>query len=328
MKPLETLVTLWPDMPHFVTFARDPRVRGIRLNTAQTDVRELPGLLQQARDVAAPEQMYFDIKGRQLRIETVETTPDGNLCCTINHPISVDTPTEVLFRAGSDIAVLKDIQDGRTLLFYGGPKFTVIPGFSFHIRDPSLRIYGEIFTDTQKKYLEMAKKAGLNQFMLSYAEGSQDIEEMRSYVGDDLIIAKIENMKGLHYAMSPQYVKSQHLSLLNARGDLFVELTKPHDIAFATRALIRADPDTIVGSRLLLSAAKSVPDCADISEINWLLEIGYHRFMFCDELCLHPDMLNRAINMLQAIATDYKKFACTRDTDERSVRSHSYPINK
>lgn len=47
------------------------------------------------------------------------------------------------------------------------------------------------------------------------------------------------------------------------------------------------------------------PSCADFSELAWLAEIGYRRFLLCDELCLQKDLLNTAINAFRAFEHEY-----------------------
>ncbi len=301
---LEILATLWPEMGHFHYFARDNRLGGIRLNTAMTNTKELPGIVRKAVNQSGDMPLYFDVKGRQLRITEVSPNND-HLECRINHPISVDTPTMVLFKAGVDGAVLQEVR-GDYLVFDGGPKYGLIPGESLHVRDSSLKVHGPTFTPEQLAYLDIAMSAGIRRYMLSYVTSSSEIRDMRKIVGDSEIVAKIESLDGLKY-VDHEYRKSQNLGLLTARGDLFVEVHRPHEIADATKRIIRADRDAIVGSRILLSLGEDeVPSCADISEVNWLLDVGYRRFMFCDSLCLKKDALDHAVNVLQAIYDDYQ----------------------
>jgi hypothetical protein len=79
--------TLWPSFEHFPQFADDTRLAGIRLN--QENPPQVP--------------LFYDIKGMQLRVTEVHENPDY-LDVSLNHPISVKTPTMVLFKAGADRA--------------------------------------------------------------------------------------------------------------------------------------------------------------------------------------------------------------------------------
>ena len=304
MGELEALVTLWPEMPHYKYFAHDSRVHGIRLNTAMADPKTLPGLLKLAVETSDT-PLYFDVKGRQLRVTSVVPRKD-RLECYLNHPISVETPTPVLFKAGADGALLERVEDvGYRLVFRGGPQYNVIPGESLHIRHPSLSVGGELFPWPQKEFLKMAKDAGISRYMLSYVGSQAEVDEMREHVGDDLIVCKIEDRKGLDF-VAKEYVKAPNLGLLTARGDLFVEVQRPHDILHATRQIVQKDPDAILGSRILLSVTnETVPSCADMGELGWLFDQGYRRLMFCDSLCLKREPLDRALNILNAVYESY-----------------------
>lgn len=105
MKDLKLLVTLWPSFDHFTQFASDPRLVGIRLNSAMITRDVLGGELSLLKTLSVANPLYFDIKGRQLRVEKVFPNPT-HLDITLNHPIKVRTPIPVLFKAGADHAYL------------------------------------------------------------------------------------------------------------------------------------------------------------------------------------------------------------------------------
>jgi pyruvate kinase len=333
MKPLEIMATLWPDMAHYERFATDQRLAGVRLNTTGRTVKEMPYHIKRAIETSEV-PLYFDVKGRQLRIMEVgyfdskgkqlaeDESPSAadHLELKLNHPISVSTPTPVIFKAGNDAALLDSLKDdGYRLVFDGGPRFKVKAGDSLQIRNPSLKVLGPTFTDDQLQFLQMAKSMGIDRYMLSYASSMDEIAEMRKYVGNSEIIAKIEDGKGLDFVKS--YNKQPNLGLLTARGDLFVEVKRPHEILEATQRIVRADPDAILGSRILLSLCeredpadknsklKLVPSCADLNELAWLVDQGYHRYMFCDDLCFKPEALNIAINIVKAVYDEYGSLA-------------------
>lgn len=306
MSDIEIMATLWPDMHHYEYFAKHPWLSGIRLNTAMADVDALPKQLEFAVAKSYGTPLYFDVKGRQLRITKIYPNTE-NLEIDINHSIELNTPTVVLTKAGADSAVLDKVVDGTHLIFHGGPKFNLRPGESLNIRSPSLKVLGPLFTTQQLNFLEIAKNAGIQRYMLSYATRPDEMAELRKLVGDKCeIVAKVENPAGL--ALVKDYTLGPKEHYLTARGDLFVEMPKPHHILDATRQIIKKDPQAILGSRILLSVTdEAVPSCADINEIAWLLEIGYKRFMFCDGLCLDKTALDRAVNILHALSEDFKR---------------------
>lgn len=301
---LELFVTLWPTFPHFGRFANDERLRGIRLNSAMTKCDTLNDELNQAKAIEEKVPLYFDIKGRQLRVADVSPNKD-HLELRLNHKIDVEAPCVVLFKAGTDRALLKKVVDGDYLIFEGGPNYMIEEGESLQIRNSNLYVHGPLFTDVEIDKIQKARDAGFDRFVLSYVESSRDISEFREYVGDSEIIGKIESKKGLEYVAN-DFRKQDNYSLMTARGDLYVEIDKPHDILKATKMIIEKDPYAMVGSRMILSVInQSVPECSDFCEIAWLYDIGYNRFMLCDGLCLEGNALGRAINVFEGFKSCY-----------------------
>ncbi|MGG2329560.1 hypothetical protein ACE40V_24725, partial [Salmonella enterica] len=78
-----------------------------------------------AKAVGGKVPLYFDVKSRQMRIAKVYDDPK-KLVMELNHPIFVNTPTPVLFKAGEDMAILDHVSpDGKVLTFQGGPRYMV-----------------------------------------------------------------------------------------------------------------------------------------------------------------------------------------------------------
>jgi len=282
----------------------DHRIAGIRLNSAMVNKYTLDNELELTKSAQKFMPLYFDIKGRQLRVTEPIVTPD-HLELKLNYPIKVETPTMVLFKAGEDYALLKEVK-GNHLIFEGGPRYLVHEGESLHIRHPSLEVYGPFFNEFEIEKIEKAKEAGFKRFFLSYVENKRCVDEFRELVGkESMIIAKIENKKGLEYVAN-DYKPEKNLSLMAARGDLYVEVDKPHHILNALKLIVSKEPDAYAGSRMLLSTInRAVPDCSDISELAWLYDVGYRHLMLCDELCLKGDMLGRAINVFESFRQSY-----------------------
>lgn len=307
MKDLNLHATLWPSFPHFARFARDDRLASIRLNSAMMHVSELDKEIGIANSITDSVPLYFDIKGRQLRITEVDPNTD-HLEIVLNHPIAVDTPVPVIFKAGNDSCLCTKVVDRNRLIFEGGPQFMVHKGESIHIRHPSLKVGGPVFCDFELEKIAKVVKAGFTRFYLSYVEHQRDVDELRQHVGNDAeIIVKIENLAGLKY-VADEFKKQDNLTLMAARGDLYVEVEWPHHILDAQKLIIEKDPKAYVGSRILLSVVRGpVPDCADLSELAWLYDIGFRNMLLCDELCLKEDLLSTAINVFQAFRQSYAK---------------------
>ena len=300
---LDLLATLWPSFPHYERFVQDTRLSGIRLNSAMMSNPELDkelGVIHSLNHLQKVD-LYFDVKARQPRV--VEVIPNkDHLDLRLNHPVEVSTPSVVIFKGGVDHAVLDHLEEGGSrLVFQGGPRYKVKAGESLYLRDPDLRILGDLFIPEEKLKIEKCRKAGFKKWFLSYVEEERDIDQFLELAGrDSEVWLKIESMRGLEY-VARHFKKRENLVLVAARGDLYVEIDRPHNIAKALRMIVNADPEACVASRLLLSVVDGpVPSCADFLELQWLWDVGYRRMMLCDELCLKGDLLATAVNAFQS----------------------------
>src|SRR5262245_54177274 len=107
---------------------------------------ELDRELATIRALAPAVPLYFDVKGRQLRVAEVLDNEEY-LDVRLNHPISVPTPTVVLLKAGADTGRLGRLEEGgHRLVFDRNPRYRVRAGESLHIRDPRLAVSGPLFT--------------------------------------------------------------------------------------------------------------------------------------------------------------------------------------
>jgi pyruvate kinase len=304
MLNLDLLATLQPDLPHFCRFGMDGRLAGLRLNNPSWSLDQLETALKLAKTATVP--LYFDVKGWQLRVIEVHANPSF-LDITINHPVSVKLPTPVVFKADADSALLLDIRDdGRRLIFHGGPKFRVSPGESLQIRHPSLTLHGEQFTPLEIEKIEVARAAGISGYFLSYVGSDHDVDQFRDLVGNDAqVFLKIESLRGLQY-VAETYSRRPNTRLVAARGDLYVEVKRPHHIMEALQLVIQKDPQAVMGSRFMLSVIhEPVPACADFLELAWAYDQGYRAIMLCDELCLKEELLATAINACESFKREY-----------------------
>lgn len=331
---LNLSVTLCPSFPHFERFFKDKRISSIRLNSAMMGTFELDKELDKLKDIIKNSSssglssrfmitpLFYDIKGRQLRITEVIPN-DDHLDIRLNHPIEVLTPTVVLFKAGADTALLLEVlEGGYRLKFMGGPKYNVLSGESIHIRDNSLKVGGDQFTKLELEKIHKVKNAGFTNWFLSYTESQRDVDEFRSLVGkDDIIYLKIENKNGLNY-VADKFKKTENTRLVAARGDLYVEVDRPHEILTAVKLIVDKDPEAMVGSRILLSVVNDeVPSCADFHELAWLYDIGYRNMMLCDELCLKEPLLSRAVNVFDSFRENYVDKTIVHDTFKSPEKS-------
>lgn len=305
-KMIECLATLSPEQPNFARFAHSKELSGIRMNNLMNPIENLKKEFGILSKVAPSVPLFSDVKGRQIRVVEALEFKD-HLELIINHPIETETPMLVLFKAGTDDALLKEIKDGgRRLVFQGGPCYKVRVGESLHIRHPSFAVVGDSILPEEKEKIALVRNAGIKKFFLSYVEKWQDIDELREVVGTDAELwLKIETVKGLQF-VSNEWKKQENLTLVAARGDLYVEVEKPHHIIDALKLIIEKDPEACVGSRILLSLTDSVvPSCADLFDIAWLTQAGYRRMLLCDNLYLKEEWIESAIAIIQGITKDY-----------------------
>lgn len=293
---ISAIVTVPPYAPFIEEVARHPLVRGLRLNTVMP-LREAPReVLERLRGYGQP--LWVDLKGRQLRVVGAAIPPYSEV--KLSHSIKVKTPVDAYFSDGNERVRVAAV-DGDRLILADGPRRLIGPGESVNIPHPSLEIEGTL-TDTDCAYLSAMKELGMKQVMLSYVESPDDVQEVRDLLPDAEIMLKIETERGLEFVRTHG---NQYGRLVAARGDLYVEVLRPHKIAGALKTVIQADPQAVVASRILDSMAfQPVPVSADISDVAFLLEIGYRTFLLGDVICLKRETVLESLNLLEAIANE------------------------
>ncbi len=288
--------------PPYATFldevARHPLVCGLRLNTVMP-LRGGPAeALEHLRAFDQP--LWVDLKGRQLRVVGAAIPPYTEV--RLSHRIRVNTPVDAFFSDGNECVRVMAV-DGDRLILEDGPHRLIGPGESVNIVHPSLKIEGTL-TETDRAYLDAMGELGLNRVMISYVESPSDVEEVLRLLPDAEVMLKIETQRGIDYARKHGASQGR---LVAARGDLYVEVLRPHRIIGALRDIITADPEAVVASRVFDSLVHHpVPVNADIGDVAFLLSLGYRTFMLGDATCLRRDTLLEALNLLEAVAGEFK----------------------
>lgn len=291
---IDAIVTMGPYAPFLEDVASHPVVSGLRLNTVMPIRGDPEAVLK--RLASTGKSLFIDLKGRQLRVVGAAVPPFTEV--KISHRIEVQTPVIAYFSGGRERATVAEV-DGDRLILEDGPRRMIGPGESVNIVSPSLRIEGTL-TDSDRNYIAAARRMNLHQYMLSYVENKSDAEEILELDPDAEIVLKIESAGGIDFAR--RYGNSVG-RLMVARGDLHVELLRPHFMISVLREMIRLDSNAIVASRLFDSLAfQDVPSGPDITDVAFLLEIGYRTFLLGDEVCLNRDSVLDALNLLEAIA--------------------------
>ncbi|MBN1890803.1 MAG: hypothetical protein JW850_22600 [Thermoflexales bacterium] len=295
---IRAIVTTPPYAPFLDEVARHPLVCGFRLNTVMPLREEPAEALERLRSFGQP--VWVDLKGRQLRVVGAAIPPYTEV--HLSHRIQVETPVEAFFSDGNECVRVAAV-DGDRLILEDGPRRLIGPGESVNIVHPSLKIEGTL-TETDRAYLAAMQAVQLKRVMLSYVQDPSDAEEVRSLLPGAEVMLKIETQRGLAYARQHG---NAHGRLMAARGDLYVEVLRPHRVVGALRDIIAADPDAVVASRLFDSlAGQAVPASADIGDVAFLLCLGYRTFMLGDVTCLRRDSMLEALNLLEAIAGEFR----------------------
>ena len=297
--PIDAIVTIPPYAPFIEEVARHPIVSGVRVNTVMPTKRSHDDLLKRLRDQAGEKQLWIDLKARQLRVANYGVPPFTEI--TLTHGISVDTPVTAYFSDGEEQATVLQV-DGNRLIMQEGPKRVIGPGESVNIVHPSLKVEGYL-TDTDMAYIAACKSAGVHTYMLSFVEHAADVGLLKDADPEATVVAKIESQRGLRYVRKEWQGEAR---LMAARGDLYVEVAKPHLVTRAVEGIIQKDPEAIVASRIFPSLSRSLePSCADIGDADNLLRMGYKTFMFGDDICMRRDSIISGLNLLTAMAEPY-----------------------
>jgi pyruvate kinase len=290
------IVTVPPYAPFTAEVAAHPCVCGLRLNTVMPLADPIETVLERLAGHDVP--LWVDLKARQLRV--VEPAVPPYTALRVSHRLRVSTPVDAWLSDGRE-RVRVEAVDGDRLVLGAGARRLVGPGESVNIIDPSLEIEG-LLTELDREYLEAMGRLGLRRVMLSYVESPADLTEVRSVLPDAEILAKVETERGVRAARDGLL---DGVSLVAARGDLYVEVLRPHRVVSAVAAIIAADPGAAVASRLLESLERHpVPSCADIGDLAWLLRLGYRTFVLGDRVCLERDTVLEALNLLEAVAAE------------------------
>ena len=290
---MTAIVTVHPYAPFLKEVAKHPLVSGLRLNTAMAIKEPFENLLKRLQDLGKP--LWVDLKARQLRTVGYWEPPYTEV--KVSHPVSVRTPVTAYFGNGEEQVTLVAVDRDR-LFFLDGPERVVGPGESINIVEPSLNIEG-FLTETDLAYINAAKRIGLHNYMLSFVESSSDINTLLQYDPKATIVAKIESQKGLTYVRTAYTGEAR---LMAARGDLYIEVSRPHQILDALETIVKKDQHAIAASRIFPSLAKSAePSCQDIMDVSCLLKMGYKTIMLGDELCMKKEAVLGALHLLDAI---------------------------
>ncbi|MCW8140689.1 MAG: hypothetical protein KIT58_17450 [Planctomycetota bacterium] len=286
------IVTVPPHATFLEEVAAHPLVVGLRLNTVMPVRGPLEAVLERLAGLGRP--LWLDLKGRQLRVAEPAVPPFTAV--RLSHRVRLRTPAVALFGNGREAARVLEV-DGDRLLLEDGPRRVVGPGESVNIPAADLEVEG-VLTARDEEVVRAARALGLHDYMLSFVEQAADVDAVRALDPDARVVAKVESQRGLALARE----RLPGVRLMAARGDLYLELARPHHVLRALKDVLAADPAAIVASRLCDSLARGLePSCQDITDAAYVLSLGYRTLLLGDEVCLRRESVLSALNLLEAV---------------------------
>lgn len=312
-EPARVIVTVPPHADFLEEVAAHPVVGGLRLNTVMPLADSPRETLERLSELGQP--LWVDLKGRQLRVAEAAVPPFTAV--RLSHRIQLETPAVARFGDGKEEVRVTAVAGDR-LILEDGPRRVLGPGESVNIPDPSLRVEGTL-TETDRAYLEAMRELGLTKVMMSFVEEEEDLSAVRAELPEVELVAKIESRRGVRFAPSAVELGAR---LMAARGDLYLELERPHHLLRALRRIQAADPQAIVASRILNSLAwDPEPSAQDLTDVAYLLGLGYRSLMLGDEVCLRRESVISALNLMECLIRDQPGVSLARPGAWRAAAS-------
>lgn len=285
---------------------KHPAVDEVRYNTGVCSAFDAIETLDRILQLTSRyhKKLWLDLKGRQLRITRWAVPNFGKI--VLNHEISVDCPAKIFFR-GNDWSEVK-VARGNTVYVDPPPRYAVGEGQAINIHGNNLKIMGYL-TESDKEYIAAASRFNINNFMLSFVEEDNDIDQFyqtfkeHNNLRSDLnVVLKIESTQGLSYIenfKSRDEERKINYALMAARDDLWINIgDNKARILSALNGLITKDQNAIVASRIFAGLENGgnimMGDYADLALMH---KFGYQNFMLSDGIC--NNHFEKAINAWQ-----------------------------
>ena len=250
----------------------------VRFNTGVNELLEEKKIIEILKSLEEKfnKKIWIDLKGRQLRVNSWADTSYEVI--ELNHKIDIEYPAKVIFRGGNTSNIMHT--KGNKIILEEPPERAVGKGQSVNVKAKSLIIEGYL-TQLDKEFIKESKELGMNNYMASFLESFDDLVEILSLNTNATIVAKIESLKGLRFALSNNIA----IQPMAARDDLWLECKDDINVLKALQEIIKKYPSAICASRLFSSLNKeaeiSLPDMEDL-ELMYLY--GYKTFMLQDEI--------------------------------------------
>ena len=218
-------------------------------------------------------KVWIDLKGRQLRVTSWADT--SYEVVELNHEIELEYPAKVIFRNGTSSNILHT--KGNKIILETPPEKALGKGQSINIKAKSLDIKGYL-TPLDKELIKESKKQGMNNYMASFTESSNDLKEIFYLNEKSIIIPKIESLKGIKYAL-----ENNIFTPMLAREDLWIECKDDINILKVLRSLSVKYKEAICASRLFSSLDREKEiSLSDLEDLELMYLYGYKNFMLPD----------------------------------------------
>lgn len=257
----------------------NPYISELRFNTGVQTATSIEETLEILKELSIQYQkkLWIDIKGRQLRV-TKWADPLYS-CVELNHKIQLLYPAQIHFRNGDRVNI-KHVKEGNKIFVDPLPRQALGAGQSVNILAKGIEIDGYL-TQQDKQYLIACEKKNMNHIMASFVECFEDLAQILQFLPKAQIVAKIESLEGMRFI---QNYKLQ--GLMAARDDLYMQSGQSYEILKHLKTIISIDKEAICASKIFLSLEKrETIDLADFADLELMYQLGYRRFMLCDNIC-------------------------------------------
>jgi len=303
---IKIMATLAPYVDHRADIIGHPLVNELRFNSVMPVAESKLELLARLKKECQGKKIWLDLKTRQLRVKKFAYLPYAFV--ELSHKIKVNLPTIIYFKDCT--AKIVEIYNGNKLILAERPSQNRVgEGEPVNILDPSLQVEG-FLTENDEEYIAAAKKLGLHNYLLSFVEKAQDIEDLLGLDPQAKIIAKIESQQGLNFVRS-EYKNLKKVGLMAARDDLYINMGEQKtQMLQALSAIIKADKSAYCASRLLTSLEQAeIVALQDLSDLQLMLLTGYKNFLLSDMQCFRAQVFAKTMEILSQFFQKGKSYA-------------------
>lgn len=277
-----TLIATLPSINNrqkIVEIMSNPCISEVRYNTGASSPFSVEDTLMKLQELSLKynKKLWIDLKGRQLRV-TKWADPRYE-CITLNHKVNLTGPSIIFLRNGEGHRIT-NVVNGNQIYIENPPRHAVGAGQSVNIVSDFTYDIDGYFTMNDLDYILACQKMGIKSFMLSFVECLDDTADILKIIKNPELVLKIESYKGL------ELVKNcvNGVNLMAARDDLYIQTGL--DMIDGVKDIIKKDQNAICASRIFSSLEHNdTPDFCDFEDLEYMYQLGYRRFMLCDNVC-------------------------------------------